>query len=367
MGILTALIVKDIKQLLRDPRSLVMVLLMPILVMFMFAAGYGEERGGVVPVAVVNLDGGVVSWQFIEALRESGNFRFVGFSPTKEGGVEMVRRGEAYATIIIPQGFSNSVIAGKSTRLVIVLDASYATVSEIVWQAVAIAVQQFMKVASEKYSTFNIDVMRETVYGPKVSNLDTFTSVVMGVLLHLVPMSLIAVSISRERERRTFEQLIMTPITSAHIVIGKLLAYSIMTVLDMLITLSLSVLLLGVSVRGPLIDLTLVSLLLLICSLSLGLLISAVSRNQLQAYQASIFFFIPSMLFSGFFMPVELLSPFAQTVGKFLPMYYFIRAFKSIQLRGWTLRDVSQDCAILAGEMFLFLVAAIRVLRLRVE
>lgn len=367
MGALTALVAKDIKQLLRDPRSLVMVLLMPILVMFMFAAGYGEERGGVVPVAVVNLDGGVVSWQFIEALRGSGNFRFVGFSPTKEGGIEMVRKSEAYAAIVIPQGFSDSVIAGRSTRIVVVLDASYATVSEIVWQAVAIAVQRFMKVAAEQYSTFNIDVMRETVYGPKVSNLDTFTSVVMGVLLHLVPMSLIAISISRERERRTFEQLVMTPITSAHIVISKLLAYSIVTVADMLVTLGLSVLLLGVSVRGPLVDLTLVSLLLLICSLSLGLLISALSRNQLQAYQASIFFFIPSMLFSGFFMPVELLSPFAQAIGKFLPMYYFIRAFKSIQLRGWTLADVAQDCAILAGEALLFLMAAIRMLRLRVE
>ncbi|RLF06174.1 MAG: hypothetical protein DRK00_02440 [Thermoprotei archaeon] len=366
MSALTALVIKDIKQLLRDPKSFFMVLMMPTMVMAMFVMGYGEARGAV-PIAVVNLDGGVVSWQLIEALKNSGNFKIVRYAPTKELGIELVRRGEVYAAVIIPEGFSECVLEGRSTQLVTVLDSAYATISELVWEAVVVAVQGFLRMAAERYGTFNIDVVRETVYGPKVSSVDMFTSVVMGVLLHLVPMSLIAVSISRERERRTFEQLIMTPISSGHIVLGKLLAYSIVTVSDMLITLGIAVAILGVRVRGSLIDLTLVSLLLLMCSLSLGLLISAVSRNQLQAYQTAIFLFIPSLLFSGFMTPVELLSPAARALSRVLPLYYFLKAFKNIQLRGWDLGDVAWDCAALLVETAAFLVAAVKVLRLRVE
>lgn len=366
MGAFTALVVKDVKQLLRDPRSLTMVLLMPLAVMAMFVVGYGEERGEV-PVVVVNLDNGPVSWQLIDSLRASGAFSIVAYAPTIEAGVNLVKKGAAYAAVIIPEGFSECVINGRSTRIVTVLDAAYATISELVWQSAVIATQAFMKKASELYGTFYIDVERQTVYGPKVSSVDSFTSTIMGVLLHLVPMSLIAVSISRERERKTFEQLIMTPISSWHIVFGKFTAYALVTVADMLVTMAFAVFALGVQVRGPLPALLAVSLLLLLCSLSIGLLISAVSRNQLQAYQAAIFFFIPSMLFSGFFMPVELLSPAARSVSRLLPLYYFLRAFRNIQLRGWTLADVSQDCMALAVETSVFLAAAVRALRLKVE
>jgi len=366
MGALSALIVKDVKQQLRDPRTLVMVMLMPLAVMMMFVAGYGGQQGAV-PVVVVNMDGGTASWQLIEILRSSGSFKIAAYAPTMEAGVDLVRRGVAYAAIIIPEGFSDSVSKGKSTTLVTVLDAAYATVSERIWQAVALVVQEFMETASRNYGTFYIEVLRQTVYGPEVGSVDLFTSTVMGILLHLVPMSLISVSISRERERKTFEQLIMTPISSWQIVLGKFAAYALVTTADMLVTFGFSVYVLGVRVAGPLPALLAVSLLLLLCSLGLGLLISAASRNQLQAYQAAIFIFIPSMLFSGFLTPVELLSPTVRKFSELLPLYYFLKAFRNVQLRGWGLADVSWECTVLLIETVIFLAAAIRLLRLRVE
>lgn len=366
MGALAALVLKDIKQLLRDPRSLMMILLMPLAVMAMFVTGYGEERSEI-PIVVVNLDGGPISWQLIEFLRSGGSFKIVAYAPTIEAGVNLVRKGEAYAALIIPEGFSRHVVSGQGTRIVTVLDAAYAMVSDLVWQAAVVVVQAFMKTVSEMYGTFNIEVVRQTVYGPRVSSVDSFTSTIMGVLLHLVPMSLIAVSISRERERKTFEQLIMAPVSGWQIVMGKFTAYALVTIADTVATFSFAVYVLGVRVKGPLAALIVVSLLLLLCSLGLGLLISAISKNQLQAYQAAIFFFIPSMLFSGFFMPIELLSPVARTVSRLLPLYYFLRAFRNVQLRGWGLEDVAQDCLALAVEMLVFLAAAIKLLKLRVE
>ncbi|MCX8180425.1 MAG: ABC transporter permease [Thermofilaceae archaeon] len=366
MGALVALMIKDIKQLLRDPRSLLMVLLMPPAVMAMFVSGYGEERSEV-PIIVVNLDEGAISWQLIELLRSSGSFKIVAYAPTMEAGIDLVRRGEAYAALIIPEGFSESVMKGYSTKIVTVLDAAYAMISELVWQAAVIMVQVFMKTASEMYGTFYIEVVRQTVYGPEVRSVDSFTSTILGVLLHLVPMSLIAVSISRERERKTFEQLIMAPVSGWQIVMGKFIAYALVTITDMVAVFGFAVYVLGVRVSGPPTVLILVSILLLLCSLSLGLLISAISRNQLQAYQAAIFFFIPSMLFSGFFMPVELLSPSTRAFGRVLPLYHFLRAFRNVQLRGWGFRDIVPECLSLLFETLIFLAAAIRLLKLRVD
>ncbi len=363
---LAALVVKDIKQLLRDPKTLFMVLFMPVMVMAMFVAGYGESRGAV-PIAVVNLDGGSVSWQLVETLRNSGDFFVRYYAATPEAGAELVRSGRVYATIVIPEGFSADVLRGRSTRLIVILDSSYATVSELVWEAVVVAIQGFLSRVSERYGTFSIDVQRSTVYGPIVTRVDMFTAVVMGILLHLVPMSLIAVSISKERERRTFEQLIMTPVSSTDIVLGKLLAYSIVTVSDMILTLAVAVAVFGVRVKGAFLDLMVVSLLLLVCSLSLGLLISVVSKNQLQAYQTAIFIFIPAMLFSGFLTPAELLSPEARMISRLLPLYYFLRAFRNIQLRGWSLYDITEEIVALSLETLVFLLVAIRMLKLRVE
>ncbi|MCI4409332.1 MAG: ABC transporter permease [Thermofilum sp.] len=366
MGALTALVIKDVKQLLRDPRSLTMILLMPLAVMAMFVAGYGEEKS-TIPIVIVNLDRGTASWQLIEALRTSSTFSIVAYASSIEAGKSLVQKGVAYAAVVIPENFTYDVSRGRSTRIITILDAAYATVSELVWQWTVVSTQSFMKKASELYGTFYIEVQEETVYGPKVSAVDSFTSTIMGILLHLVPMSLIAVSISRERERKTFEQLIMAPISSWHVVFGKFLAYALVTVADLAVTLAFAVYLLGVRVKGDLFSLLIVSLLMLLCSLAMGLLISAASRNQLQAYQAAIFVFIPSMLFSGFFRPVELLSPDVQLVSRLLPLYYFFRAFRNIQLRGWSLFDVSWDCLTLGLFTFIFLLAAVRVLRLKVE
>ncbi len=363
---LLALVIKDIKQLLRDPKTLVMVLLMPILVMAMFVAGYGG-KGGSVSIVVVDLDRSPVSWQLIDALRSHGNFKVRYFVSTPEAGETLVRRGKAYAAVIIPKGFSESVLAGKPTHLELVLDSSYASVSELVWEAAIVAVQAFQRSVSERYGTFAVNVIRRTVYGPKVTRVENFFAVVMGILLHLVPMSLIAVSISRERERKTFEQLIMTPIRSSDIVLSKLIAYAAVTLADMLVTLAVSVAVFGVRVRGSFADLVVVSSLLLLCSLSLGLLISVISRNQLQAYQTAIFVFIPSLLFSGFFTPVDLLSPQVQMISRLLPLYYFLRAFRSILLRGWSLEDNTSEVMALGLETLLFLVLAIKLLKLRVD
>ena len=366
MGALAALVVKDIKQLLRDPKTMVMVLMMPILVMVMFATGYGG-KGGSVPIAVVDLDESSISWELIEALRGRGQFRVEYFASTREEGEALVRKGAVYAAIVIPEGFGARVLRGERTYLELVLDSSYALISDMVWEAVIVAVQAFQLEVSDTYGTFAVDVVRRTVYGPEVTRLENFVPVVMGVLLHLVPMSLIAVSISRERERMTFEQLIVTPIRKSDIILSKLAAYSIITMADMLLTMWIAVAFFDVRVRGEFLDLLAISSLLLLCSLTLGLLISAASKNQLQAYQTALFFFIPSMLFSGFFTPVELLSREVQLVSRVLPLYYFLRAFRNILLRGWTLLDCLQEIAALVVETVGFFVASIAVLKPRVE
>jgi len=366
MSAFIALIVKDIKQLLRDPKTMIMVLMMPIIVLSLFVTGYGSESGSA-PIAIVDLDKSTISWKLVDVFRTSGNFKITHYASTEEEGYNLVAKGVVYAAIIIPEGFGRKFVQGESVTVEIILDSSYSMVSDIVYQTLVAGLQRFQEELAEMHSKPVLQTVRKTVYGPKVTRIDNFFSVVMGILLHLVPMTLIGVSISKERERMTFEQLIMTPISSRDIVLSKLVAYSIMTISDMIVTFWVAVEFFNVNVKGKLPDLLILSALLLLDSLSIGLLISVISKNQLQAYQTATFFFIPSMLFSGFFMPTEYLSPQARNISKLLPLYYFLRAFRNIQLRGWTIYDNLWQVFILSVQTIFFLLLAIKLLRLKVD
>jgi len=188
----------------------------------------------------------------------------------------------------------------------------------------------------------------------------------MALILQMVPTSLISVSICRERERGTFEQFIMTPVTVIDVIFGKLTAYFIATISDAVLSLFTAMLLFDIKLRGSFLNMFIVSTVFLINSLSMGLLISVFSRNQLQAYQASVFIFIPAMLFSGMLIPVDILSREAQIIAALIPMYYFMTAFRNVALKGWDLWMVTDQLIKMNIFTAVFLFLSMRFLRMEV-
>lgn len=360
-------IAKEVKQLVRDPRSLGMIVAMPLLVMLMFGFGYGGHETRAIPVAVANLDPrGDLSWELVDYIFESPGIEPAFYASTEGEAIRLIEEGEAYGAVVIPEGFSEDLKAGRGVSVKVIIDAAAPFSPTIITQSVTTALYHMQVGIAEDYGTVSIKMVQETIYGPKITTMESFTPVVMGILLHLVPMALISLSICREKERGTYEQLIMAPITRWDIIVGKLAAYTAICMADMLGTLGIAVLLFDVRVRGPITDLIGFSALFLMCSLSMGMLVSVISRNQLQALGTSIFIYIPSFLFSGIISPVEYISPVMRyAVTYTMPMYYFLRGFRAVMLKGHALLDVAADCAVLGLMVMIYFALAIVLLRMK--
>ena len=360
-------IAKELKQLIRDPRSLLMNVAMPLLVMLMFGFGYGGHETRSLPVAVANLDPqGDLSWELVDYIFESPGIEPAFYVDTEEEAIQLIREGQAYGAIVIPEGFSDDLKAGRSVSVKVIVDAASPFSPMIITQSVTTALYYLQVSIAEDYGAVSIKMVQETVYGPRITTMEGFTPITMGLLLHLVPMTLISLSICREKERGTYEQLIMAPITRWDIIGGKLIAYTALCMADMLGTLGIAILLFDVRVRGPVVDLLVFSALFLMCSLSMGMLISVVSKNQLQALGTSIFIFIPSLLFSGIISPVEYISPVIRyAITYTTPMYYFLHGFRGIMLKGHVLSDLALDCTALGVMTLIYFALAIVLLRMK--
>ncbi len=360
-------VAKELKQLIRDPRSLVMNVAMPLIVMLMFGFGYGGHETRALPVAVANLDPqGDLSWELIDYIFESPGIEPKYYVSSEEEAVRLIQDGHVYGAIVIPRGFSDDLKAGKSVYVKVIVDAASSFAPVVITQSVTTALYYLQVGIAEDYGTVSIRMVQETIYGPHITTMESFTPITMGLLLHLVPMTLISLSICREKERGTYEQLIMAPITRWDIIGGKLAAYTALCMADMIGTLGIAIVLFDVQVRGPLVDLLLFSALFLMCSLSMGMLISVISKNQLQALGTSLFLFIPSLLFSGIISPVEYVSPVVRyAITYTTPMYYFLRGFRAIMLKGFTLADLVPECTALIVMLIAYFALAIVLLRMK--
>lgn len=358
---------KEIRQLVRDPKTILMVLLMPVTVTILFGYGYGGKGVGKYPITVVDLDGDDGAFRFVQELRNSKMFEIKAIYKSKGQGFSSVYSGKVYASLIIPESFTEDLIRGRPTRVELYYDASNPSIAQIIMQAVGIVTQRFQEWAATQFGTFAITPMFYTVYGPSVKKVESFIPALMAMILQMVPTSLISVSICREREKGTFEQFIMTPVSVFDVIFGKLTAYFLATVSDAILSLFTAVLLFDVRLRGSFLDMTIVSTVFLLNSLSLGLLISVFSKNQLQAYQASIFSFIIFMLFSGMLVPVDILSSEAKLIALFIPMYYFMTAFRSVSLKGWSYLMVMDQLVVITLFTLAFLLLSLRFLRMEVS
>ena len=185
----------------------------------------------------------------------------------------------------------------------------------------------------------------------------------LGVILTTTMILMTALSLVRERERGTFEFLIGTPVQRGELMVGKLLPYVVIGLIQIVLVLLAGLLLFRVPVEGSLFHLALASLLFIAANLTLGLVISSLVTNQLQATQAAFFFFLPSVLLSGFMFPFESMPEPAQWLGELLPLTHFNRLTRSILLRGTPVWDLAWEMGVLALMFLVGLVAATRLFR----
>ncbi len=337
-----ALTKKEFIQMSRDIRSLMGALFNPLLMIFLFgyALSLDVDR---IPTVVLDFDGTPVSREFIHRLTDSRYFTLVRYLE-RDGDVDSsLARGEALMALVIPRDFASKVKQGIKAPIQVVFDGSdsnTATIALGYLKAVAagfdIALQeQRIRRAGLRMVDMPLEARVRVWFNPELKSKNFIIPGLTGVIMMAICSVMTALSVSKEKETGTLEQLISTPITSLELLLGKLLPYLAVGLVDLALVVGAAVLIFGVPFRGSYIDLFITSLIFLIGSLSWGLFVSVVAKSQIQASQISLISaFLPSFLLSGFIYPIENMPVVLQALTFIVPARYFVEILKGLFLQG---------------------------------
>ena len=373
---------KEFLHIYRDRRVLLLVLTLPPLFTLLFGHAFetGELTG--VPSLLIGRDNTPRAQEFIDIISKNKTFQWRRGSADIKDESDLLGHG-VKATLVIPTGWNESLENGDPKPLLLYLDASDINTADAVEGSVRQSLGDFqLKQRDRMIETLPEEVFelgkqlpvqirkrfvsmmemwginRKLLYNPKSRVIDYVVPGIIGLILQLLTVTLMACTIARERESGTLYQLMVTSLRRREIVIGKMLPYLVVSAFLVLVIMVVSGWHFGVAFhQWP--ALAVVCLLFLLCSLGLGLLISAFSRTQTQAIQFSVFFLLPVFVLSGAFAPLEQLPRAVRFVSEFFPLTHFCRAFRLVNMYDAGAQFYVADLMVLlAGALITFLGAA---------
>jgi ABC-2 type transport system permease protein len=339
---LTSLIRKEFIQIFRDPRTLALVLVMPIMQLFLLGyAATNDIRN--VPLAVFNQDPGPEARALLDAYRSADYFSLAYEVSSEQELRDLIDSGKARAGLVIPPDYGTSLQGDGLAHVAFILDGSDPTVAATALSAAqSIGQQHATQILSARLARRGmpfavrppIEVRTQVWYNPDLVSAYFMIPGVIGMILYAITSILTATAVVRERERGTIEQLIVTPIRPWELVLGKLLPYVILAFTNTLEVLVIGSLWFKVPIRGDVGLLLLLSGLFLVSSLGIGLLVSTIANTQQEAMLTVFFTLLPSIFLSGFFFPLQALPLVLQWFSYLIPLRYFLVIIRSLLLKG---------------------------------
>lgn len=331
---LAAIVRKEFIQVIRDPRTLGIVLVMPAMQLFLF--GYAiNTTVDHIPTVVLDqsLDG--ASRSFIAAFAETGYFNVVGAVSSYEGVRRALDAGDAQVGFVIPPTFGDDVGFGRFATTQLLIDGSDPNIAQTaLFAATAIGQAYSIRAANQIDTPVRVDVRPVVLYNPSMLSVNFMVPGLIGVILQTQALILTAFAVVRERERGTLEQLIVTPVTPWELMLGKIVPYVIIALAQVAVAMFVGTQVFHAPLEGSVTLLFVLSFVFLLGSLGIGLLVSTVSRTQTQAMQTAFFFILPSLLLSGFMFPREGMPLALHDLGFLIPLTYFLKILRGIMLKG---------------------------------
>ena len=358
---LWAVMLKELRQLRRDRITFAMIVGIPVIQLVLFGYAINTNLRG---LHAAIADGANTSGSRALAMDmlATGVIASTRHADTPQELMDELRRGEISIGIVIPPDFERRRTDGREAVQVLV-DGSDNAVQSAAAQLAA------MPVDGSNANPLRVQRPVGVVgfYNPERRSAVNVVPGLIGVILTMTMVLFTAVAIVRERERGNMELLIATPLSRAELMIGKVLPYVAIGIVQATLILLLGAWLFQVPVNGSLLDVYLASLLLIVANLALGLLVSTIAKSQFQAMQVSFFLFLPSILLSGFMFPYAGMPRVAQWIAEVLPLTHFIRLIRGVMLRGASLAELWVDVAALLGFIALAMTAAILRFRKRLD
>ena len=349
---LLSIIRKEFIHIVRDPRSLAIMFVIPIiqLILLGYAATTDIRR---LNTAVYDADRTIQSRQLVEAYRASDYFA-IGYNVGSESEIaELLDRGAVRAGIIIPSGYGDNLAKGKAAQVAFLIDGSDPSVastafaaSQSVGQAQSIQIMQ-QRLGVDITQLGGIEIRPRVWYNPELKSANYMIPAVMGMILQFLTTLFTALTIVREREQGTIEQLVVTPIKSWELVVGKVVPYIGVAFFDLAEVLFIGVLWFDVPIRGS-VPLLVLSILFLLTTLGFGLLVSTAARSQQEAMFLSFLVMLPSIFLSGFFFPLEAMPWWLQGISYVIPLRYMLVILRGIILKGVGLPPLMDQVVALA-------------------
>jgi ABC-2 type transport system permease protein len=367
---LLAVIRKEFIQLGRDRRTSLGYLLGPVLELILF--GYvGNTLTDHLPTVVYDESRTVASRSFVAAFQNSGYFDLRLWATSRDEALRAIDGGSARVALVVPRDFGDQVLNGKLAPAQLVVDGSDPNVAQTALSAGgAVAQAQSAKVlanvagrSGRNPGQGGIDLRPLVLYNPSLQSAESIVPGLIGLFVPFQATLLTAFAVVRERERGTLEQLVVTPITSLELMVGKLLPSIVLAFLSMVLSLLAARLFFGIEVAGSLPLLLLLAFPFLLGSLGIGLLISVASRTQPAAQSLSQLTILPGFFLAGVMFPREGLPPALQFLGNFFPQTYFIQIIRGIMLKGADLTVLWQQA--LGLSVFGVAILAIAVVQFR--
>ena len=363
-----AILLKELRQVRRDRLTFGMMVGVPILQLVLFGYALNADPRQL-PLAVVSADASEFSRAFVAGLQNSGYFRVVHGAATEAEADALLARGEVQFALVMPADFGRRLQRGERPVLLLAADATdpaatgnaLAAVQGVARQAIGRELTGPLAALRPGDDPFELRVQRR--YNPEAQTSFNVVPGLVGVILTMTMVMMTALAMTRERERGTMEALLATPALPIEVMLGKIVPYILIGYVQVAVILAAARLLFDVPLEGSLLLLSVVLVVFIAANLAVGFTFSTIARNQLQAMQLTFFFFLPSMLLTGFMFPFRGMPAWAQWIGEALPLTHFLRIVRGIMLKGNGLALIAPEVWPIA--LFMLVAGTVALLRYR--
>lgn len=363
-----AILIKELRQVRRDRLTFGMMVAVPIvqLILFGFAIN-GDPKH--LPLAVVVMDQSEFSRSFVAGLENSQYFRVTHRPTSVQQADELLASGQVQFALVVPSDFSRKLQRGERPAMLLAADATdpaatgnaIAALGSIGQRSIGRELSGPLAALRTPDAPFELRVQRR--YNPEGLTSYNVIPGLIGVILTMTMVMMTSLAMTRERERGTMENLLATPAKPFEVMLGKIVPYILIGYVQVTVILIAARLLFDVPMVGSLLLLSAVLVLFIAANLAVGFTFSTIARNQLQAMQLTFFFFLPSMLLTGFMFPFRGMPAWAQAIGEALPLTHFLRVVRGIMLKGNGLVEIAPHLWPIA--LFMLVAGSVAMLRYR--
>jgi ABC-2 type transport system permease protein len=349
---IAAMVFKEVRQMVRDPGTIAMMLMFPIIQLLIFGVAINNDPRHL-PMAIEANDNSQFSRAIVSSLRATSYFDVIEVTGGYGEGERLIAEGGAQFLLTIPTDFARGVVRGERPQLLLTVDATdpastgpaVAAVNEAVTRALAQELVGPLAVRQSAPPPVNLVLHR--AYNPEGITSHNTVPGLLAIILSMTMVALTAMSVSREVEQGTMENLLATPLRPIEVMVGKIVPYFAIGLVQTVVILIAAKVIFQVPFEGSIVLLMACTLLFALVCLALGFTMSTLVSSQVQSMQASMFYLMPSILLSGFAFPFRGMPVWVQWLAELLPPTHYIRLVRGIMLKGWDWRLAVPESAVL--------------------